>query len=62
MESRFVCLVMVGLVAAMVTARLWVEGRMRGRRGATRNGEDSTPPGAITEGLEEKGNVCEWRS
>ena len=62
MESRFVCLVMLGLVAAMVTARLWVERRMKGRRRATHDGEDSTPPGVIAEGWEEKGKVCEWWS
>lgn len=63
MESRFVSLVMLGLVAAMVTARLLVvEGRMKGRRRATRDGEGSTPPGTVADGLEEKGDVCEWWS
>jgi hypothetical protein len=60
MESRFASLVMLGLVTALVAARLWVEGRMKGRRTAPRSGEGSTPRDATAEGLEEKGDVCEW--
>jgi hypothetical protein len=55
MDSLFVCGVMLALVAAMVVARLWVEGRMRGRR---REGNGEGAPGdrgGGAEDWEEKG-------
>jgi len=58
MESRIASLVMLGLLVAMVTARLWVEGRMRKRAGDRVEGP--CDPGEIAEGWEEKGDVCEW--
>jgi len=62
MESRFVCLVMLGLVAAMVAARLWVEGRMKEGPGEARRVKRRCDLGEVPEGWEEKGDVCEWWS
>jgi hypothetical protein len=50
MDSLFVCGVMLVLVAAMVAARLWVEGRMRGRR---REGNGEGAPGGRSGGAED---------
>jgi hypothetical protein len=62
MDSLFVCLVMLALVAAMVVARLWVEGRMKGSRGEGDAGPASGERGGDAEDWEEKGEVWEWWS
>jgi hypothetical protein len=59
MDSLFVCGVMLVLVAAMVAARLWVEGRM-GSRGQEGNGEIAPGDrGAGADDWEEKGQIGE---
>jgi hypothetical protein len=62
MESYFVSLVMLGLVAAMVVARLWVQGRIKEGTGEVHRVEGRCDRGRVAEGWEEKGDVCEWWS
>jgi hypothetical protein len=62
MESRFVSLMMLGLVAAMVTARLWVQERTKQGRTKALREENSSGLEDVAEGWEEKGDICEWWS